>query len=128
MRAGTPEMLAKPRPQAGARGRRRSAMKIFLLQGTKQLGPYSADEIRSRITSGEVALSTLASAEGMQDWVPVSEILLDGVQSSPPLPISTPIEISICTSRIWITNIRSFLTRIYSTTKCLLVELLIHPL
>ena len=82
----------KPRPQAGARGRRRSAMKIFLLQGTKQLGPYSADEIRSRITSGEVALSTLAWAEGMQDWVPVSEILLDGAQSSPPLPISTSIE------------------------------------
>ena len=67
-------------------------MKIFLLQDTKQLGPYSADEIRSRITSGEVALSTLAWAEGMQDWVPVSEILLDGAQSSPPLPISTPIE------------------------------------
>jgi len=42
--------------------------KIYLLVGEKQQGPYSSEEIRKMVSSGEVSGDILCWEEGMAEW------------------------------------------------------------
>ena len=51
-------------------------------------GPYTLDDLRRYLASGNVLLTDLAKSDEMQDWVPVSQILAQagaqgGTQSNP---------------------------------------------
>ncbi len=49
----------------------------FLNQGDDNLGPFTAEEVRSRITSGTVSRDALTWQEGMSDWNAVLEVFPD---------------------------------------------------
>ena len=46
----------------------------------EQFGPYSAEDLRAYLASGQVLPDDLAWAEGMAGWVPVSQIFPTGSQ------------------------------------------------
>ena len=51
-------------------------------------GPFTADEIRQRMASGQVRFTALVLAAGMGDWRPVGEVIEGSAR--PPLPASLP--------------------------------------
>ncbi len=57
-------------------------MKIFLVKDGKETGPFSEEEIRARLKTGEVSPGTYATRQGMDEWKPLSEVLPD--ESQPP--------------------------------------------
>ncbi len=59
------------------------------------IGPFTVEEIRQRLASGELYSSQLAHAEGLQTWIPLSEVLSyiakrDFELSLPALPNPAP--------------------------------------
>ncbi len=54
----------------------------------EQFGPYSEEDLRGYVGSGQVLPDDLAWTEGMADWLPVSQIFPIGTRSSvaPPPP------------------------------------------
>ena len=53
----------------------------------RQVGPYTIDEVRARLGTGEIFATDLAWVEGSPAWVPLSSILSGGVGAeSPALP------------------------------------------
>ena len=50
-------------------------MEIYVLINGEQAGPFSKEDIQTRITSGELTESTLAWREGVQDWLPLAALL-----------------------------------------------------
>lgn len=70
---------------------------IYVARDGKQFGPYSEEEVRSNLKTGDVSLDDLAWSEGATDWVPLSKLL--GVSAPPPLPtISTPSDAALNTT------------------------------
>ncbi|MCW1883720.1 GYF domain-containing protein [Luteolibacter flavescens] len=58
-------------------------MNWFYAKNGSQQGPLSTDEIKSRISMGEIGPDDLAWCEGMSDWLPVAQI--------PQLKIEAPV-------------------------------------
>lgn len=65
----------------------------YLLVGGKQVGPLSADEVHSMVTSGGAALETPAWKEGLAEWSTVQALGLDKVKLSlrKPDPVPEPV-------------------------------------
>lgn len=61
-------------------------MRIYILKNGAQVGPYSADEILSRIGSGEFANTDLAWHEGLATWASIPNVLGTKPAVPPPLP------------------------------------------
>jgi type II secretory pathway pseudopilin PulG len=49
-------------------------MRILVSRGGQQLGPFSLDELRGALASGQVSHQDLAWWEGAPSWVPVSQV------------------------------------------------------
>ena len=49
-------------------------MQIFVLKDGEQAGPYSVEEINACLKDGAFLPSDLARQEGMEEWVPLSEM------------------------------------------------------
>ena len=49
-------------------------MKIFISRDGERTGPYSVKEINARLKDGTLLPSDLACQEGMEEWVPLSEM------------------------------------------------------
>jgi len=65
------------------------AMKYLIHRGGQQYGPYSVEELKQFVASGNVLPSDMAWAEGMPAWVQVSQIL-GGAPAPAPAPAPTP--------------------------------------
>ena len=64
-------------------------MKYLIHRAGQQYGPYTVEQLRQFIASGNILLSDLAWAEGMPAWAPVSQIL-GGASQSGSAPVSEP--------------------------------------
>jgi hypothetical protein len=60
-------------------------------------GPYTLEDLRRYVTSGNILLTDMAKSEDMPDWLPVAQILgtagtagTSGYTETPSTPISTP--------------------------------------
>jgi hypothetical protein len=50
-------------------------MQYFVKRGEQRFGPYSLSDLQRYVQSGNVLSDDLAQSEGMNDWVPVSQIM-----------------------------------------------------
>ena len=50
-------------------------MEYFVKRGEERFGPYSLSDLQKYVKSGNVLVADLAQSEGMNDWVPVSQVL-----------------------------------------------------
>jgi len=50
-------------------------MEYFVKRGEDKFGPYSLADLQQYVQSGRVLPEELAQSEGMNEWVPVSQIL-----------------------------------------------------
>ena len=60
-------------------------MEFSIIKDGQQQGPYSESEIQSMLESGDFQLEDLAWKAGMQEWKPLSEVM---VKWSVPPPLS----------------------------------------
>jgi general secretion pathway protein G len=59
-------------------------MNILVHHGGQQLGPYSFDEVRTRLAAGHLIDTDLAWVEGTPSWVTLSTLLQSGFGGGPP--------------------------------------------
>jgi hypothetical protein len=59
-------------------------MKYFVKRGDETFGPYSLADIQQYVQSGNISLGDLAQSEGMNNWVPVSQVI-----GNIPIPVTT---------------------------------------
>lgn len=59
-------------------------MKYFVKRGEETFGPYSLADIQQYVQSGNISSGDLAQSEGMNDWVPVSQVI-----GNIPIPVTT---------------------------------------
>ncbi len=50
-------------------------MDYFVKRGDQRYGPYSLVDLQNYVQSGNVATEDLAQSEGMEEWIPVIQIL-----------------------------------------------------
>ncbi|MCI0351414.1 MAG: DUF4339 domain-containing protein [Acidobacteriales bacterium] len=50
-------------------------MNYYVKRGDQQYGPYSLADLQRYVQQGNIAPTDLARSEGMQNWVPVSQVL-----------------------------------------------------
>ncbi|HEY1678715.1 MAG TPA: DUF4339 domain-containing protein [Candidatus Sulfotelmatobacter sp.] len=50
-------------------------MEYFVKRGEERFGPYSLTDLQSYVQSGNVLAADLAQSEGMNGWLPVSQVL-----------------------------------------------------
>lgn len=50
-------------------------MEYFIKRGEQRFGPYNLSEVQQYVQSGNILLEDMAQSEGMDSWVPVSQIL-----------------------------------------------------
>ena len=50
-------------------------MKIHISRDGQQFGPYSPDQVREYLSTGEILPTDLAWHEGAADWLPVKDVL-----------------------------------------------------
>jgi GYF domain 2 len=50
-------------------------MKYFIRRDLNEYGPYTLADVQRYVAQGNILLSDLARSEGMNDWVPVSQVL-----------------------------------------------------
>ena len=62
-------------------------MNITISRNGQQHGPYTLDQVKSYLASGQLQYSDLALSEGSMQWLPLSTVL--GVAPPPPKPRST---------------------------------------
>lgn len=48
---------------------------IYVMAGDERVGPLTTEEIREAVEEGRLSLENLAWQEGMEDWLPLSEVL-----------------------------------------------------
>ena len=65
-------------------------MQIHVARDGQRLGPFSIEEVRARLSAGELASGDLAWAEGRADWVPLSAFPGLAAAPVPPLPQGVP--------------------------------------
>ena len=64
-------------------------MQIYVARAEQKLGPYTLDEVRSKLASGELSESDLAWHEGLTNWLPLQQVLASfsiGPAAPPLLP------------------------------------------
>jgi hypothetical protein len=59
---------------------------IMISRAGEQFGPYSEEDLRAYLGSGQVLPDDLAWTEGMESWLPVSQILPTGIELGCPTP------------------------------------------
>jgi len=59
---------------------------MHIFKNNRQEGPFAEEEVRQKISRGELALTDLGWREGLANWTPLSEIL--GMPAPPSLPAS----------------------------------------
>ena len=64
-------MIGTSRHREGAVGSFR-AMQIHVARDGQRLGPFSIEEVRARLSAGEIRPTDLAWSEGRADWVPLA--------------------------------------------------------
>ena len=64
--------------------------KYHILKDGQNIGPYSLDEIRARVSSGELVPDDFAWTEGMAEWEPIRVVLRNN-----PAPASTPAQMTV---------------------------------
>ena len=72
-------------------------MKIFLVQDDEASGPFTEAEVRDWLKSGKIPPDTYATSDGLGEWKPVGEVLLDENETSTNpsrLPPELPAEIT----------------------------------
>ena len=57
-------------------------MKVFLVQDGEATGPFDEDEIRLWLKSGKLLPDTYATSQGLGEWKPVNEVLLEENETS----------------------------------------------
>ena len=69
-----------------------STQQLTIVSNGQQYGPYGEDQIRSFLAQGRLSPSDLAWAEGMANWRPLAQILLEQapiastrLQAAPPV-------------------------------------------
>lgn len=50
-------------------------MKYFIKRDLNEYGPYTLADLQRYVATGNILLTDLARSEGMNDWVPVSQVL-----------------------------------------------------
>lgn len=68
-------------------------MDYFVKRGDQRYGPYSLTDLQTYVQSGNVATEDLAQSEGMEEWIPVIQILGNipaAASSSNAAPIAVP--------------------------------------
>lgn len=65
-------------------------MNITIARGDQQYGPYTIDEVRAYLASGQLSYSDLAFREGGTQWLPLSTLL--GVAPPRPALLPTPVK------------------------------------
>ena len=59
--------------------------KIFINSNGKQIGPFTIQEVQSRVNTGELVPSDLAFYKGLPNWISVRELLSNSSQVLPPI-------------------------------------------
>src|SRR5580765_3063272 len=72
-------------------------MKIYVNQDNQQRGPFTTDQVRELVYSGNVKRSALACTEGTNDWIPLERLLN---QQEAPVPATVPPAITIPIERL----------------------------
>ncbi len=65
-------------------------MQIHVARDGQKLGPFSIEEVRARLSTGNLQPDDLAWAEGRTDWVPLSAFPGIAAVPVPPLPQGVP--------------------------------------
>lgn len=65
-------------------------MQIYISRNGQQYGPYSEEQARAYLASGELQPGDLAWAEGRGDWQPLSALLGPGPQPAAGMPPPPP--------------------------------------
>jgi len=60
-------------------------MNYFIKRDLQEYGPYTLAELQRYVASGNVLLTDLCRSEGMNDWVPVSQVI-----GNIPVPAAAP--------------------------------------
>jgi hypothetical protein len=63
-------------------------MNYFISRAGQQYGPYSLADLQKYVGQGNILLTDLARGEGMEQWVPVQQVI--GNIAVPPTPAPTP--------------------------------------
>jgi Domain of unknown function (DUF4190)/GYF domain 2 len=77
-------------------------MQIYVQQSGQQTGPYSLDDVRSRLSAGSLQPNDLAWYEGATGWMPLSSV--PGVAGNAPPP-SSPVPASHRTSGLAVSSL-----------------------
>jgi len=66
-------------------------MDIYITKNDENIGPFSIDEVREKLSVGEVSAEDFAWHDGLEEWLPLSEILAqDAPSSGAELPPGAP--------------------------------------
>jgi tetratricopeptide (TPR) repeat protein len=65
-------------------------MEILIRLAGVQLGPYSEEQVRRHLSEGLLSLADSAQLEGMEDWVPLSEVLAKRHTTVATQPVELP--------------------------------------
>jgi len=65
-------------------------MEILIQLAGVQLGPYSEEQVRQHLSEGLLSLTDPAKQEGMEDWVPLSDVLA----KMHPMTATQPVDVS----------------------------------
>src|SRR5215469_10610070 len=60
-------------------------MKYFIKRDLNEYGPYTLADLQKYVASGNILLTDLTRSEGLNDWVPVSQVL-----GNIPVPVTAP--------------------------------------
>lgn len=61
-------------------------MAFHINRGEQTFGPYSLEDLRRYVSSGNIAPNDLACEEGSTDWRPVSELMAPAIEPAPSKP------------------------------------------
>ena len=60
-------------------------MNYFITRDGKEYGPYTLADLQRYVASGSILVTDMTRSEGMQDWVPVSQVI-----GNIPVPVAQP--------------------------------------
>ena len=63
-----------------------SIMQIHIMRNGEQFGPYSEEEVREHLAQGLLLPADLAWHEGIDNWAPLSDLIVAPKQKTPPPP------------------------------------------
>ena len=92
-------------------------MDYFVKRGNQRYGPYSLTDLQTYVQSGNVATEDLAQSEGMEEWIPVIQILGNipapsSSSNAPPTAVAEPRLVELPPNLHWsIVLILGILTR-----------------